>query len=180
MLESNPMHADPPYMLGQAHADHREDVAGAAPAKFLTFMIGCDEFAVAIADVREVIGLRQCTPVPDMPSYMRGVLNLRGAVVPVLDLREKLGVDTARDTEDTCIAVLVSEGAPVGAIVDRVVEVVEVDLSLVTGGTDIGGRPTPAWVLGIEATRDGVRFLVDVDGLVTSSEMDGFPLGPVP
>ncbi|MCE7884828.1 MAG: purine-binding chemotaxis protein CheW [Actinobacteria bacterium ATB1] len=139
------------------------------PAKYLAFVVGADEYGVPIPEIREVVRLQPLTPVPDTPPYVKGVVNLRGLVIPVVDLREKLGAFVTEDTEETCIVIMISDAVCVGAIVDRVLDVIEVPEESVSMQPPIGGTPPPAWVQGIQARGDGVRFLVDVDGLISGT-----------
>ena len=77
--------------------------------KFLSFFLGAEEYAIEILKVQEIIGLLPITPVPKMPSYVRGVLNLRGKIVPIMNLRVRFGLPTVEDTEETCIIVIQEE-----------------------------------------------------------------------
>ncbi|NIT55093.1 MAG: chemotaxis protein CheW, partial [Aliifodinibius sp.] len=86
--------------------------------KFLTFFLGEEEYAIEILKVQEIIGLMTITPVPKMPDYIRGVLNLRGKIVPVMNLRTRFGLEEIEDTDETCIIVIQNKEYLMGVLVD--------------------------------------------------------------
>ena len=108
--------------------------------KYLTFVLCSEEYGVGILKIREIIGIMNITPVPQVPSYMKGVINLRGKVIPVIDLRLKFGFQEAEHTKETCIIVIDVGNKLTGVIVDTVVEVINVD----------SGEFEPAPILGME------------------------------
>ena len=95
--------------------------------KFLSFFLGNEEYAIEILKVQEIIGLLPITPVPKMPSYIRGVLNLRGKIVPIMNLRVRFNLSTVEDTEETCIIVIQEENHLMGIVVDKVSEVADIE-----------------------------------------------------
>src|SRR6056297_4095480 len=102
----------------------KSDVLEAPPVieggKFLSFFLGKEEYALEILKVQEIIGLMKITPVPKMPDYIRGVLNLRGKIVPVMNLRTRFGLEEIEDTDETCIIVIQHEEYLMGVLVDQV------------------------------------------------------------
>lgn len=142
--------------------DQKESDLGIKGGKFLTFFLRDEEYAIEILKVQEIIGLMDITPVPSMPDYIRGVLNLRGKIVPVMKLRSRFGFSEIDDTEETCIIVIQYEDFRMGMIVDRVSEVVEIDTSDIAGVPAIGNGQQNEYLAGIGKSKDSVRMVVDV------------------
>jgi purine-binding chemotaxis protein CheW len=137
--------------------------------KFLTFCLGPEEYGMQILKVQEIIGLMPVTPVPNSPIYIRGVINLRGKIVPVLDLRSKLDMPSAEPTSESCIIVVRTQSIEVGVIVDRVREVLDVPEDDVEVPPDIGIDTT--YLLGIGKTHGRVKLLLDIDRVLESANL---------
>ena len=145
----------------------------AQPGKFLTFFLGAEEYGIEILAVHEIIGMLPVTRVPRTPPFVRGVVNLRGKVIPVIGLRERFGLAPA-DAE-TCIIVVEARGIALGVVVDRVSEV------LVVGERDLD--PPPAFgvtvhtefLLGIAKGEGRVRLLLDLERVLTADEWHALP-----
>jgi purine-binding chemotaxis protein CheW len=137
--------------------------------KFLTFCLGPEEYGMQILKVQEIIGLMPVTPVPNSPIYIRGVINLRGKIVPVLDLRSKLDMPPAEPTSESCIIVVRTQSIEVGVIVDRVREVLDVPEDDVEVPPDIGIDTT--YLLGIGKTHGRVKLLLDIDRVLESANL---------
>ncbi len=137
--------------------------------KYLTFELGIEVYGLPVLRVREVIGKQVAAKVPHAPDYVKGVINLRGKVIPIIDLRMKFGLEQIEQTDRTCIIVvqLNVRGATIlaGAVVDRVSEVVTLSAADIEDTPDFGDGTTLPYVLGIAKTKDGVRILVDPDVL---------------
>lgn len=149
-------------MLGQ---DSQRMVSG---LKYLTFHLGSEEFAVPVSKIKEIIGWQEITPIPQTPAYLRGVINLRGKVVPVVDLRMRLGMEVAEYHSRTCIVVAQTEyadgGFPVGVIVDGVSEVVQITATEVEPIDTFGnGLISGDHIHGVAKSKDKVRILLDLD-----------------
>ncbi len=144
--------------------------------QYLTFSLGEDIFAVDVAKTREVLDLTDITRVPGSPSFMLGVINLRGSVVPVVDLRLKFGLTPEPRTRETCIIVLeiVIEGEPttVGAVADSVREVLDLDSSRIEPPPRIGTRLRTEFIRGMGRVDDS-RFLIllDIDRVFSDDEL---------
>ncbi len=143
--------------------------------KYLTFKINHAVYGLQILKVQEIIGLMRVTHVPRFPDYVRGVVNLRGKVIPVIVLREKLALPTADDTERTCIIVvqllLIGERITMGLIVDEVSEVVDVVSEQIEPAPRLGDETDTAYILGMGKIDDSVVILLDVDRLLSSEEL---------
>ena len=153
-----------------------EEVAASATrsGKFLSFYLGNEEFAIRVSSVREIIGLQDITPVPQTPVYVRGVLNLRGRVIPVVDLRRKCGLPEIEYGPQACIVVVRIEtkttGVPMGVVVDGVSEVVNIQSADVEDMPDFGGEPH-SYLLGVAKLKGKVKVLLDIDQLLNNSEI---------
>ena len=140
--------------------------------KFLTFFLDQEEYGLVILTVQEIIGLMPITRVPRTPDYVMGVVNLRGKVIPVVDLRLKFGMEAIEATDLTCIIVVQTEGMQFGLVVDRVSEVVDLP------GADIEEPPTfgegvnSDYIMGMGKSEDRVTILLDIDRVLSSDELE--------
>ncbi len=142
----------------------------AQSGKYLTFSLAGEEYGLEILKVREIIGLMDITAVPQMPHYVKGVINLRGKVIPVVDLRAKFGMDAADYTEQTCV-VVVDVGQLTGVIVDTVQEVLDIDISQIDPAPPLGAGVDTSFVLGMGKVKDDVKILLDIDHVLDLAEM---------
>lgn len=152
-------------------AGRRAGATGDLGGKYLTFNLADEEYGVEILKVREIIGVMDITAVPRMPAYMKGVINLRGKVIPVVDLRLKFGLDEAEHTEQTCI-IVVDVGREIGIIVDTVSEVLDVQGEAIEPPPSMGGAVDTAFILGMGKVGEDVKILLDIDKVLTNNELD--------
>ena len=138
--------------------------------KFLTFMLADESYGVEILKVREIIGLINITAVPRMPAFMKGVINLRGKVSPVADLRLKFGLDEIEHTEQTCI-IMVDVGKEIGIIVDMVSEVLDIKGENIEPPPAMGGSVDTSFILGMGKVGDAVKILLNIDKVLSSDEL---------
>ncbi len=131
--------------------------------KFLSFSLGNEEYAVEILKVQEIIGLMAITPVPGMPDSVLGVINLRGRVIPVVDLRRKFALEAVEHTDLTCIIVMQVGGLLVGALVDEVNEVADLDAADLQETPEMGDGPMSDVLLGVGKLENRVLILLDID-----------------
>jgi len=152
------------------------DVASAGQAsdcvggKYLTFKLSDEEYGVEILKVREINGLTDITVVPQMPHYMKGVINLRGKVIPVVDLRLKFGLDEIPYTEQTC-TIVVDVGKEIGIIVDTVSEVLDIKDESIEPPPALGGAVDTTFILGMGKVGEAVKILLDIDKVLDEEEM---------
>jgi purine-binding chemotaxis protein CheW len=142
--------------------------------KYLTFMLGEETYGLDILRVQEIIGMMPVTRVPRTPEFVRGVINLRGRVIPVLDLRAKFEMDQAVDTELTCIVVVQVAGkttSTMGAVVDEVSEVVDIANDEIEDAPDFGDEIETDFVSGVGKVADNVVILLDIDKVLSASEL---------
>lgn len=139
--------------------------------KFLTFSLGDENYGIEILTVREIVGLLPVTPVPQAPFSVRGVVNLRGQVIPVVDLRLRFGMDAAEDTEETCIIVVQFHGMQLGLVVDRVSEVLDIAANDIVAPDTLGSEINTESLLGIGKTGGQVTLLLDIAKIFGTEEM---------
>lgn len=145
--------------------------------KYLTFVLGDEEYGLEILKVREIIGLMEITSVPQTPVFIKGVINLRGKVIPVIDLRLKFGMEEAEPTEETCIIVVDISGAMIGILVDTVSEVLPVTADQIEPAPSFGGSIDTGFILGMGKVKGKVKILLDIDSVLSAEELtraDGF------
>jgi len=143
--------------------------------KYLTFRLGREEYGLQILTVREIIGLINITPVPRAPREVRGVINLRGKIIPVVDIRRKFGMDDGEVSETACIIVVevntAEESTDVGILVDSVSEVLDIT------GDNIGPAPTfgktlsTDFILGMAKVHGRVTILLAIEKLLTAGDV---------
>jgi purine-binding chemotaxis protein CheW len=142
--------------------------------KYLTFALGREEYGLEILKVREIIGYMDITAVPRTPSYVKGVINLRGQVISVVDLRAKFGMEAAAKTEETCIIVVeIKQGGrklSTGIIVDRVSEVLNIAGENIEEAPTFGTAVDTAFILGMGKIGQSVKILLDIDKVLSSDE----------
>jgi purine-binding chemotaxis protein CheW len=143
--------------------------------KYLTFALGKEEYGLEILKVREIIGYMDVTAVPRTPDYVRGVINLRGQVISVIDLRAKFGMDGAERTEQTCIIVvdIRRDGRRLntGIVVDRVSEVLNIAPDAIEDAPAFGTRIDTSFILGMGKIGQSVKILLDIDKVLTAEEL---------
>lgn len=144
--------------------------------KHLTFVLGKECYGVPVIKVREIIRLCDITPVPKMPEYIKGVLNLRGKIIPVSDLRVKFKLASTKNTDLTCIVVVqisLPDSAPatMGLIVDAVEEVVNLSPADIEPTPNFGGAVAADYILGIAKVKGTVKALLDIDAVIGSTDI---------
>jgi len=144
----------------------RTDTGG----KYLTFRLADEEFGVEILTVREINGVGDITAVPGMPKYVKGVINLRGKVVPVIDLRLKFGLPEIAHTEQTCI-IVVDVGRDMGMIVDTVSEVLDIDGKDIEPPPTIAGLRNAGSILGMGKVGESVKILLNIRRVLAREEL---------
>lgn len=139
--------------------------------KYLTFFLDHEEYGVEILKVQEIIGRMPITPVPLTSKYIRGVINLRGKIHPIMDLKIKFGMDETQMTDETCIIVIKTSTLMMGILVDRVSEVVNVSSEDIEDTPSFGGDVNPEYLLGIGKTGGRVRLLLDIEKILSSADI---------
>jgi purine-binding chemotaxis protein CheW len=147
------------------------DVAiGATHAQFISFAIGDDQYGVDITAVREIKGWSDITHLPKQPEYVRGVLNLRGAIVPIVDLRCRFGQGLTETTPLHIVIIVQIDGRQVGLIGDRVLDIVSVDAAQIQKVPRTGGGPQTGFLSGLVTHDDGMIALIDLPQLLPAQD----------
>ena len=145
--------------------------------KYLTFRLGNEEYGVEVLKVREISGLMSITPVPRTPDYIRGLINRRGKVIPVIDLRRRFGMGGVEETEQACIIVVEilcgGEAAEVGLLVDGVIEVTEIREGDIQESLSLGSGVNTDFILGFAKGRGSVKILLNLETILTEKETAG-------
>jgi purine-binding chemotaxis protein CheW len=166
----------PPSMLTE------KESSAAAPSdtragKYLTFQLANEEFGIRVLKVREIMGLQEITAVPQTPVHIKGVINLRGKVVPVIDLRLKFALEAAAYTQRTCIIVTQVQGESglvlMGIVVDAVSEVLNLTGPEIEDTPDFGEDITGQYLLGMAKVKGKVKILLDIDKVLSTQELQG-------
>lgn len=152
--------------------DYDEDDEDTQKDKFLTFQVGTEEFGISIRHVTEIIGLQKITDVPDMPGFIKGVINLRGKVIPVMDVRSRFKLESREYDDRTCIVVVNIKDKSVGLVVDRVSEVADIPESQIEPPAQIGSGTASRYIQGMGKIGEEVKILLDVDRLLYEDELE--------
>ena len=143
--------------------------------KYLTFRLGGEEYGLEILKVREIIGLMEITVVPRTPSYVRGVINLRGKIIPVVDLRVKFGMAAIENTEETCIIVVdvlrKGKNVEMGILVDKVSEVLDITNAEIEDAPVFGNGFDTEFILGMAKTKQSVKILLNIDAVLRGDKV---------
>lgn len=143
--------------------------------KYLTFSLDNEEYGIGILKIKEIIGMMPITPVPQTPEYMKGVFNLRGKVIPVVDLRLRFGMEATDYTERTCIIVVEMDGVSgtvqIGIVVDAVSEVLNIKGEEIEDTPTFGTKLNTDYILGMAKIEGGVKILLDIDRVLSAEEV---------
>lgn len=156
-------------LTGAAKGKSEDSRAG----KYLTFVLAEEEYGFEVLKVREIIGVMSITVVPGMPPYVNGVINLRGKVIPVIDLRLKFAMPAAKHTSETCFIVVDVRGSLMGVVVDRVSEVLDIRGEDIEDAPDIGVAVQNDFILGMAKAKGRVKILLEIDKVLTEAEFSG-------
>ncbi len=161
-------------MLTDAHHIAQHEAARSAAAtggEFLTFRLGAEEYGIDILKVQEIRSYEQPTRIANAPAFIKGVVNLRGVIVPIVDLRLKLGCESAEYNGFTVVIVLNVKGRVVGAVVDSVSDVLALDKDTIKAAPEMSSAIDTSFITGIGSVADRMLILMDIEGLMASEEM---------
>ena len=148
--------------------------------KYLTFSLDQEEYGIGILKVKEIIGMMRITPVPQTPEYVKGVINLRGKVIPVIDLRLRFGMAAVSYTERTCIVVVEIDSSTgklhIGIVVDAVSEVINIKGCDIEDTPAIGATVNTDYILGMAKAGGSVKILLDIDKVLSAQEIAALEL----
>lgn len=160
-------------MTAKAHSNDATMRAQAGTHQYLTFLLGGGEYGVDILSVREIRGCSSVTPIPNTPEYVLGVINLRGTVVPIVDLRKRFGLATAEFGATTVFVVVrvngLTRNRTMGMVVDGVSDVYNISPHEVKPAPDVGNAVDHGFVTGLATVDDKMIILLDIDRVMNSS-----------
>ena len=143
--------------------------------KYLTFTMASEEYGIGILKIKEIIGMMPVTPVPQTPEHVKGVINLRGKVIPVVDLRLRFGMESIDYTDRTCIIVVEIAGqagtVQIGIVVDAVSEVLNIKGEDVEDTPTFGIKLNTEYILGMAKMEGGGKILLDIDQVLSTQEI---------
>ncbi len=139
--------------------------------KYLSFVLNNEVYGIEILKVREIIGLMDVTNVPQTPDYMKGVINLRGKVIPVIDLRLKFSMLEEEHTQETCTIVVEVDSTSIGLIVDSVSEVMEINRNEIEDAPQFGQGIDTNFITGLGKTKDTIVILLDIAKVLSEEEL---------
>ncbi|OGQ85976.1 MAG: chemotaxis protein CheW [Deltaproteobacteria bacterium RIFOXYD12_FULL_56_24] len=144
--------------------------------KYLSFHIGAEEYGISILKIREIIGMMAITAMPQSPDYVKGVINLRGKVIPILDLRRRFGMAAAKQTEQTCIIVLETGLAPhrmilTGIVVDSVSEVQYIKAADIEAPAAFSAELDGSYILGMAKSSGAVKIILDIEAVLGTDKI---------
>ena len=161
--------------MGEPAVEQTVIESGNNEGKYLTFSLDGEEYGIGILKIKEIIGMMEITPVPKTPDFVKGVINLRGKVIPVIDLRLRFGMSEDDYTERTCIIVVEVEGQIgtilMGIVVDAVSEVINIKGEDVEQTPNFGTKLNTEYILGMAKTDSKVRILLDIDKVLNNAEI---------
>lgn len=152
--------------------DDEEENEDTQKDKYLTFNIGNEVYGFEIRFVTEIIGLQKITQVPDMSDYVKGVINLRGKIIPVLDIRLRFAMEEKEYSDRTCIIVADIQGTSIGLIVDEVSEVIDIAETQVDPPPKTGRGKQSAYIQGMGKVGDDVKILLNIEKLLQEKEIN--------
>ncbi len=144
--------------------------AAAQVRQFLTFLLGQEQYGIEILKVQEIKGYSAITPIPNTPAHIKGVINLRGTVVPVVDLRAKFSLPASEYNKFTVIVVVTVGEKVIGMLVDAVSDVLDIAARDIRAAPDLGARVDMRFVSGIASLGERMTVLLDIDKLLSADE----------
>jgi len=155
--------------------DQAGEVMTDREGKYLTFTLANEDYGIGILKIREIIGMMPITSVPQTPPFVKGVINLRGKVIPVMDLRLRFDMEEIEYTERTCIIVVEITGATgriqIGNVVDSVSEVLNIKGEDIEDSPTFGTKLDTEYILGMAKMEGGVKILLDIDKVLSAEEV---------
>jgi len=155
----------------QAAGSRTAGTSHAPGGEYLTFRLGAEEYGIDILRVQEIRSYEQPTRIANAPSFLKGVVNLRGVIVPIIDLRLKLGCDSAEYNHFTVVIVLNVHGRVVGAVVDSVSDVLELHGEQIREAPSMNATIDTSFITGIGSVSDRMLILMDIQALMSSADM---------
>jgi len=156
---------------GEENLDDDEDDEDTQKDKFLTFTVGKEDYGLEIYHVTEIIGIQKITEVPDMPDYVKGVINLRGKVIPIMDVRKRFKFEERAYDDRTCIIVVNINDTSLGLVVDTVKEVSDIPEKDIQPPPEIAEGNRQFFIRGLGKIEDDVKILLDAEKLLSKNDL---------
>ncbi|HIJ90987.1 MAG: chemotaxis protein CheW [Desulfobulbaceae bacterium] len=158
-------------IIEETEDDWAEDNEDTQKDKYLTFHLANEDYGIEIRYVTEIIGIQRITEVPDMPEFLKGVINLRGKVIPVMDVRSRFHMEAREYDDRTCIVVVNINNTSIGLVVDKVQEVIDIPESQVEASPEKGKGKRSRFLQGMGKINDEVKILLNVEQLLYEEEI---------
>lgn len=139
--------------------------------RYLTFRIAAEEYGIEIRHITEIIGVQKITEVPDTPTYLKGVINLRGKIIPVVDVRLRFGMEELAHSDRTCIVVVDVNGTSIGLIVDEVLEVVNISEENVSEPPRTNKGTSSRYIQGMGKIGESVKILLNIERFLSEDDL---------
>lgn len=152
------------------HQQNQKSLANKSE-KFLTFVLDGEEYGIEILKIKEIIGMMSITSVPQSSPQLKGVINLRGRIIPIFDLRLIFGMEEKEHDSETCIIIVDIKNHLAGIIVDTVSEVMDIKEEDVETGSDLENKINTQFILGISNVRNRIKILIDVDAILKNENL---------
>ena len=149
-----------------AQAEPHEEDEDTQKDKYLTFHLGSEDYGIEIRFVTEIIGIQKITVIPEMPEHIKGVINLRGKIIPVMDVRMRFHLPARAYDERTCVIVVDMNSSEVGLVVDTVSEVVDIPEANIEAASGLGRSKANAFIRGIGKIGEDIKIILDVSALL--------------
>lgn len=159
-------------MAKQREEDFLEEEEDTQKGKYLTFIIGNESYGIGIEFVTEIIGILPITEIPELPEYIRGIINLRGEIIPVMDIRLRFKKELKEYNERTCIVVIDISDSSVGLIVDSVAEVINIPEEDIVPPPSLYEGFANRYIKGIGKVGNEVKLLLECEKLLSTEELE--------
>lgn len=151
--------------------DHDHPTGAARPREYLTFRLGEEEYGIDILKVQEIRGYEQPTRIANAPSFIKGVVNLRGVIVPIVDLRLKFNLGSAEYNDFTVVIILNLGSRVVGIVVDSVSDVMELSPEQIRPAPEVGSSVEADFITGLGTLNDRMLILIEIERLMSAADM---------
>lgn len=150
---------------------HQSKLAAASAQKYLSFEISGESYAIEILDVKEIIAMMKFTKVPKMPDFVKGVINLRGLVIPIIDIRSKFGLEEIEYSDRTTIIIGIVDGSLIGFIVDKTADVLNINQEEMVEPPKFGTAIDTTFLKSMAKTSNGVVMIANLEKIFSASEL---------
>lgn len=149
-----------------------DTVIGDTEGKYLTFFTEQQLFGIPISEVVQIVGMQEITQIPEYPAYAKGIINLRGLIIPVIDIRLRLGKSEAEYTDRTCVIVIKIRESHYGFIVDEVDEVTDIDAELISPPPQLSSEVTSQYLTGVARIQEKIVLIMDATKILGAAELE--------